>query len=609
MLPPWILIGAFLLLMPIFTFMAASHIQRQKDVSTRLLEEKGAALIRSFEAGTRTGMMGMPQGGFRLQRLLTETAEQPDIAYLFVTDTTGRVLAHNDPEKVGTSVPSSLDLLSVSQSQAPKWRKVLLADGRTVFEVYRKFEPTGPPPMGQGWRRHLDRFHGHRLPQDIETHMGEQPKDTVIFVGLSMDTVEAAHRADIQHTVFMALTLLLIGFAGVILLFLGVRYREARSSLSRIKAFSETVVSGMPMGLVAMNMDGKVAGVNPVAANLLGVAPDTCLGQHEENILPGTLLALTREVREKGELVDKEIDCALFDGRHLPLQVSGRILQEAPGTDARGYVLLIKDLTEIDGLRKEILRSQKLASVGRLAGGVAHEIRNPLSSIKGFAVYFKQRYADVPEDRQIADIMIGEVERLNRVVSQLVDFSRPLVLARRPVAVEGLATASLKLVQREAQEKKIRIVADFDKELPRVTLDTDRINQVLLNLYLNAIEAMPAGGTLRVMGRLCREEAAVAVEIEDTGAGIAPEAMGQVFDPYFTTKPSGTGLGLAIVHNIVEAHGGKIRIHSRVDKGTTVSILLPVSPSGRPCLDHGAKRSSIGIRTDGKHAESDDLNR
>ena len=264
--------------------------------------------------------------------------------------------------------------------------------------------------------------------------------------------------------------------------------------------------------------------------------------------------------------------------------MSGRTLRENPASKASGYVLLIKDLTEIHGLRKEILRNQKLASVGRLAGGVAHEIRNPLSSIKGFAVYFKERYADIPEDQQIANIMIGEVERLNRVVSQLVDFSRPLVLAKRPVETAELAENSLKLIHREAGEKQIRIVTDFEKELPRVIVDTDRMNQVFLNLYLNAIEAMPNGGALRITGRASSEEAAVIVEIEDSGVGISPEAMGQIFDPYFTTKPSGTGLGLAIVHNIIEAHGGKIRLHSRTGKGTTVSRLLPAFPDVEPVI-------------------------
>ena len=241
-----------------------------------------------------------------------------------------------------------------------------------------------------------------------------------------------------------------------------------------------------------------------------------------------------------------------------------------------GYVILFKDLTEVRALRREIERSQRLASVGRLAAGVAHEIRNPLSSIKGFATYFKQRYQDVPEDQQTAGIMIQEVDRLNRVVSQLLEFSRPVTISPKPTSLKGLVKDSLKLIERQAQDKQIAINTRNSADIDEVKIDPDRINQVLLNLYLNAIEAMRPGGKLGIEIFDSEKNGGLNIQISDTGHGIAAEDLPKIFDPYFTTKSSGTGLGLAIAHNIVEAMGGTIEVKSKADKGTTFTLTIPL---------------------------------
>ncbi|NJL60094.1 MAG: histidine kinase, partial [Desulfobacteraceae bacterium] len=147
-------------------------------------------------------------------------------------------------------------------------------------------------------------------------------------------------------------------------------------------------------------------------------------------------------------------------------------------------------LSEIRELRKEVHKNQRLASLGLLAAGVAHEIRNPLSSVKGFATYFKERYQHIPEDQYIADIMIQEVDRLNRVVTQLLEFARPIKLFTKPTCINTLVRDSLKLIERQAREKNIGIETRFLSQPERVGIDSDKISQVLLNLYLNAIEAM-----------------------------------------------------------------------------------------------------------------------
>jgi two-component system sensor histidine kinase HydH len=276
---------------------------------------------------------------------------------------------------------------------------------------------------------------------------------------------------------------------------------------------------------------------------------------------------------EKG-VVEKEVDCTVQNGEVIPLEISATFLNDEDGTFL-GYVVLFKDLSEVRSLRKEIARSQRLASVGRLAAGVSHEIRNPLSSIKGFATYFKERYYDVPENQQISNLMIQEVDRLNRVVGQLHEFARPITVSKKLIQLEAFLKDSLKLIERQTREANIGIKTDFDSEVDEIFIDPDRINQVLLNLYLNAIESMDNGGSLTVTLAKNSKKNGIEIKVSDTGTGITEEDRSHIFDPYFTTKASGTGLGLAIVHNIMEAHGGEITIESRLGQGTDVTIFLP----------------------------------
>jgi two-component system sensor histidine kinase HydH len=238
----------------------------------------------------------------------------------------------------------------------------------------------------------------------------------------------------------------------------------------------------------------------------------------------------------------------------------------------------LRDLGEVRSLQEEIRRKEKLAAVGSLAAGIAHEIRNPLSSIKGLATYFGNKFAETDEDKESAGVMVREVDRLNRVISELLEFARPSELKLKQKNIKELLEHSVRLVQQDAKSNNIEIDLAVSDGLPSALLDPDRFSQALLNLYLNAIQAMDEGGVLSVKSTL-GEEGEIKVEIADTGAGINPNDLNKVFDPYFTTKTKGTGLGLAIVHKIIEAHNGEIRIRSAPGKGTVFTLLIPISAS------------------------------
>ncbi|MBQ9536209.1 MAG: two-component system sensor histidine kinase ZraS [Desulfovibrionaceae bacterium] len=209
-----------------------------------------------------------------------------------------------------------------------------------------------------------------------------------------------------------------------------------------------------------------------------------------------------------------------------------------------------------------VQRREKLAAVGSLAAGVAHEIRNPLSSIKGYATYFGELFAEDSDERACAMVMVQEVERLNRVICDLIGLAKPSTLQLQSVNPRELLVNLVRLLRPELLAQKIQAKIYQGPPLEPIWADPERLHQALLNLCLNAIKAMEQGGRLSLGVRNTRD--GVTFVVLDTGTGIAPEVLSHIFDPYFTTRGNGTGLGLALVHKIIDAHKGQIIVRSRL---------------------------------------------
>ncbi|MFN2437186.1 MAG: ATP-binding protein, partial [Desulfotignum sp.] len=225
-------------------------------------------------------------------------------------------------------------------------------------------------------------------------------------------------------------------------------------------------------------------------------------------------------------------------------------------------------------LKQEVETSRHLAAIGKLAGGVAHEIRNPLSSIKGLATYFGKRYAGHPDDSETARIMVQEVERINRSITQLLEFAKPMAVEKKEVEIRDMISHSLKLVAHDLEKKSITAKKDIQSSRSRFNTDPDRVKQILLNLYMNSLAAMQEGGILTVTVIDVAPGQDLEIRVADDGCGMDEQIVADMFDPYFTTRPDGTGLGLSIVHRLVESLGGEIRVKSAKGEGTTVSIYL-----------------------------------
>ena len=554
----WVVVGAIAVMAVVSAVMTFAHFQQQKQQAIELLVEKGATLIRSFEAGLRSPL-GMKTETFGLQKLLMEIAQQPDIDYIIVTDNEGNIIADSDPVQVGDKYGLDLDIGSLALSHDIRWRQVANPQGAGTFEVYRGFFPQ-------------ERF-------TLETKSAQSKsknKETgnmIIFVGFNMATIEKADKEDTRNTIIIALILLLIGSSAIISLFLAQAYRLARTSLSRITIFSEALVKNMPIGLIALDDQDKIVTCNEKAQAVLEVAFSDALGKQAMTLLPVPLKKIFAELPASGGFLERDIQLISAQGKeHIWEAVVAGLMDE--GIPA-GRILLIRDVTAIRQMENEVARSRHLNSIGSLAAGVAHEIRNPLSSIKGFAVYFKERLSGNKEDEETADIMIAETERLNRVISQLIEFARPLELKKEKVQFVELVKHTIKLIAADAQKNKISVEIDATADLPEVEVDPDKIKQVLLNIFLNSLAALKDGGKLTI--ELVPGADNLTVIISDNGAGIKKLDLLRIYDPYFTSKPAGTGLGLAVVQKIMEAHGGKIDVESEAGQGTKVFLFFPLT--------------------------------
>jgi len=574
---PWIIVGAVAILLVIVVVLAIQNIDREQRNMTRILSEKGAALIMAVEAGARTGMIGMMWGGDQVQALLEETARLPDVLFMAVTDKSGLILAHSDKTRIGGKFRNNFSLNVLDPETQTHWQFTENGKNQHLFEVYRYFQP-----MTYADFKLSDKMVSMMKRQRMMMGRGsdwcfpENPaKDRrIIFVGLNVAPFEDARKDDIRNTIIISSVLLLLGFGGFLSLFWAQSYRSARRSLQDTSAFADEVVTNLPVGLIATDQDGKIAFFNDAAEKITDLNLHETRGKDPETVLPSHWCGL-KEYLDKGETVlEQEMECSFSNRKTIPLSVSASRIVNEDG-EFVSNIIILRDLGEVRKLQEEIRRKEKLAALGRLAGGVAHEIRNPLSSIKGLATYFGSKFAEESEDREAANVMVREVARLNRVVSELIELARPSELKLKQTDLNELLAHSVRLVQQDAQAKNIEVNLSTSNDVPLIRVDSDRLSQCLLNIYLNAIQSMDEGGVLSIKS-FPGKNGTIKVEIGDTGKGISPIDLKKVFDPYFTTKPSGTGLGLAIVHKIIEAHQGNIQVESTPGKGTVFSIVLPI---------------------------------
>lgn len=571
---PWIILGLTVILLIVVLVLAVQNTNRERRYMSELMSAKGAALIRAVEAGARTGMMHVMWGGQQIQRLIEETAHLPDVLYMAVIDQDGRAVAHSDPAKIDKPFDQARQITHLGPDELENWELVTLGNQQRVFEVHRHFRPlTFNGNKNSGRLQSMRQRHGMRPGMAGDWFSGEKHQKLLIIVGLDVTPYEEAIQSDIRTTVVLSVIMLVLGFGGFVSLFWMNSYRGARKSLQDTSAFADEVVSHLPVGLIATDRSGRITFFNSAAEKITDLKKSFALNKNPETILPDGLCGLQQKLDQGETIIEQEIECLISGTKKAAVSVSATRITNDSG-DFVGQVLILRDLSEIRRLQDEIHRQEKLAAMGGLAAGVAHEVRNPLSSIKALATFFAGQFADGSQAREAAGVMIQEVDRLNRVITELLDFARPSDLNRQPNDIGQLLSRSIQLIQQDATNKNIDIVLHTEMDTCYPWIDSDRLAQCLLNLYINAIQAMEDGGTLTVTCKPANADF-VNITVEDTGSGISPDQLNKIFDPYFTTKKRGTGLGLAIVYKIIQAHQGQIAVHSNIGQGTSFTITIP----------------------------------
>lgn len=585
---PWILATAIGMLIAIVFFFAINNLQREKRIMTESLFNKGQAIIRFIGAGTRASMMMMgtpnPQ---QFQHLIEQASGESSILYIALADNDGKIVAHSTPALVGSSLDHPL-LADAELSPVGKYH--IVNDQKTHNKVFEVVAPFKPFMRGRGpfFKRHLQAMQQAGKPVNPDWQNGANPSACQSFpgkepwlpgdklsivVGLDMTEQDKIIQQDRYHMIYMSIAMLLVAIGGWIALLTAQSYRSSQKTIMNMRAFTDLLISRLPVGIIATNTEGHIQTFNSAAAKFTGKTPEQTIGHQQAAVLPH-IQQLIPSGEQELEILDTEILLPPDSPTPNHLHVSS-----VPITDGQsnsiGRVMLMYDVTEIKKLESQVRRHDRLVALGKMAAGVAHEVRNPLSSIKGFATLLGSRFADESEEGEAARLLINEVERLNRSITELLTYARPLPLTIVDVEIEPFIEASLKLILSDAKALGVSVHHEIAMKRTRVRLDKDRLNQVLLNLYLNSLQAMERGGELHVSVQEGSRPDTVAITVRDTGCGIAENILERVMDPYFTTKPEGTGLGLAMVYKIIDEHGGTIKIVSTEGEGTTVSITLP----------------------------------
>ncbi|MGQ9852113.1 MAG: PAS domain S-box protein [Candidatus Oleimicrobiaceae bacterium] len=370
--------------------------------------------------------------------------------------------------------------------------------------------------------------------------------------------------------------------------------KQLEQEIVELKNFNESSIQSMQAGLTTLDLETRITSFNPAAEEILGYKAREVTGRALEEILPkeSCVKILPNIVGAGHSFWNRELIVPTKSGK--PVHIGFSVAPRLDDSNRRvGTIISFRDISEIKRLQAEMIKMDRLASLGVLASGIAHEIKNPLAGIKTMAQSLQEETDPSDFRREYLERIVRQVDRLDALLRTFFSFARPQPPVRRLHHLQDVLQEVIALVGQKMRSKGIELVTSFAEDLPPIFADFDQIQQVFLNLLLNAVDAIDGQGTIRITARpvvttlkaidrrrgmlptLLQETRFVEVNVADTGCGIAAEHLGRVFDPFFTTKPEGTGLGLSIVYRILSEHGGEIRVESQKGKGTTFTLLIP----------------------------------
>ena len=547
-MPALSIVAVVLLLLILISISTYRNLDREKTMALQFLYRQGMTVLRSIEAGARAWMMLPMWQEDAFGSLIQETGKNADIAYVYIMDQQGDIVHHSNPAN-RTTPPAPRPALKNDNAVMTHIRN--LSGDNQVYELVKLFSPLSPPGTMESDAGRLK--HG----KIIKPHMH---RGDIIVLGMKMTAYEAARRSDLQHAIIMGTILIMLGAGALFFIFVIQNYYLVGKTLEQTEDYTRQVVASMANGLLSIDTDGRIVSFNQLALELLGLKDSEVGDLNLNKVIDFKASGIDQVLAHSRLVLDREIQPKSRKNKMIPLSLSATpIFDESD--QCKGVVIELRDLREIKHLEEKVKRAEKLAAIGKLAAGVAHEIRNPLSSIRGFAQFLRKGLKDRPKEQEFAQTMVAEVDRINRVVTDLLTFAGPSRAEPAPADVTAIVEHCVRLVQSDAESGNIFLRMNIS-DLSKIRLDTNQITQALLNLLLNAMQAVESGGTIEIGAALKPADELLKLWVEDNGSGIAPEKIDKIFDPFFTTRDKGTGLGLPIVHKIVDNHQGEIRVDS-----------------------------------------------
>jgi two-component system sensor histidine kinase PilS (NtrC family) len=389
------------------------------------------------------------------------------------------------------------------------------------------------------------------------------------------------------HSVFFFLAAFLAGYVA--------ETAQARGrELARTRLDTNDILFYLGSGLVTIDAGGKVVYFNRMAGEILGVPESSARGRGIQELLPERVRVFgdyLSGVLERGASTRRE-EMLVVDpsGQEIPLGVSAELLWSETG-EKRGAIAVFQDLSSVKRMEELLRQADRLAAVGELSAGIAHELRNPLASIRGSAEMLQADEALSFENRRLMALIVKEADRLNRIIEDFLLFARLRPPRFGLVRADRLVEEVLELIRRHhLHTAGIRVSLQSAGTPLLIEADEEQLRQVVLNLCVNSLEALNGQGEVRIRWDSSPPgvRGMIALVVEDNGPGIAAGEMARVFEPFHTTKKNGSGLGLSIVHRIVEAHRGRVEAHSEPGKGARFTVLLPRTQPGEQAFSSGA---------------------
>jgi two-component system sensor histidine kinase AtoS len=358
---------------------------------------------------------------------------------------------------------------------------------------------------------------------------------------------------------------------------------QLKQDLEDVKNFTESIIQSIGSGIIITEMNDTITYINRAGERMLGYSKKELLGKpfsifglkEKQSVIPSFLNNPDDlDTRKEGWMKKKdhtEFPVGFTINNHL--SVRGEKI---------GKIVVFRDLTNVYKIQEEILRMDRLVSLGKLASGIAHELRNPLAGIKTTAQALGEEMSGDDSRREYLIRITKEIDRLNDLLKTFFSFAKPQNLNLVHCHIKDIINEIIPFLIKEIADKGIRFIETYHPQLPKIQVDRTQMHQVFLNLFLNAIQAMPNGGELKIEASPILSTSVegfkqnfIKVVISDTGRGIPPHIVHKIFDPFFTTKPKGIGLGLSITYQIIKKHGGTVKVESQWEKGTSFIINLP----------------------------------